>query len=427
MRPRRLLTSVSIATLCCLGATSAPVGAQTPGSGATPAKQADAKGKLVIANLAPETGDLAPLLDALRTPVQVAVDEINAAGGVNGAPVTLVTGDDGADLGTVTQTVDRLLATDGARVIIGPAASPTAAAILGHIKGKALTCSGSNSAAALDHGGPEQSGGRYFRTASPDSLQGPALAELLLSDGRSKVAVLAVEGSWLTDVGESLADELEQGGAKVVASRTYAADAGNALSVVAKALARKPDSVVVLGRQDDGAKVVQALIAAGAGPATLPTYTANGMQSTTFAAAVDPANPGAVAGIRGTAPAAAPAGVDSPFQAAFAATNIEPVFSAQTYDCTMLAALAAVKAKSTDPGKLARAFSANLRGDEDCNTFATCQALLAAGTSIHWRGASSKFDTFGKFQPDEGVYDVWGYDATGAVVTDPPSSQITIR
>jgi branched-chain amino acid transport system substrate-binding protein len=134
-----------------------------------------------------------------------------------------------------------------------------------------------------------------------------------------------------------------------------------------------------------------------------------------------------VAGIRGTAPAAAPAGIDSPFQSAFAATNVEPLFSAHTYDCTILAALAAVKARSSEPAKLAKAFTANLRGKQDCDTFAACQALLASGTSIHWRGASSRFDRFGEFQPDEGVYDVWSYDGTGAVVTDPPSSQITIR
>jgi ABC-type branched-subunit amino acid transport system substrate-binding protein len=427
MRPRRLLTAVSIATLCCLGAAAGPAAAQAPGPTGAQGKPVDPKAQLVIARLAPETGDLAPLLDALRTPVKLAVDEINAAGGVNGQPVTLVTGDDGTDTATVARTVETLLGTDGARIIIGPAASPTAAAILGDIKGKALMCSGSNSAAALDQDGPEQSGGLYFRTAPPDSLQGPALAELLLADGRTKVAVLAREDSWLSDVGKSLTDELEQGGAKVVAQRAFAADGGNAESVVAKVLAKKPDSVVVLGQQDDGAKVLQALIAAGAGPAVLPIYTSNGMQSTTFAASVDPANPGAVAGIRGTAPATAPAGLRSPFQAAFASTNIEPVFSAHTYDCTILAALAAVKAKSTDPAKVAKAFTANLRGNQDCDTFASCQALLAAGKSIHWRGASSRFDAFGKFQPDEGVYDVWGYDANGAVVTEPPSSQITIR
>jgi branched-chain amino acid transport system substrate-binding protein len=423
MRPRRLITSVSVATLCCLGAAIGPATAQTP----APTGPAADKGKLVIADLAPETGTLSTLLDALRTPVRLAVDEINAAGGVNGQPVTLVTGDDGGDEATVSRTVDALIATNGARVIIGPASSPTAAGILDDVKGKALLCSGSNSAAALDRDGPEQSGGLYFRTAPPDSLQGPALAELLLADGRSKVAILSLEDTWLADVGHALADELEQGGAKVVAQSSYPADGANVASIVAKALAKKPDSVVVLGEQDDGAKVVQALIAAGDGPATLPIYTSNAMQGTGFAALVDPANPGAVAGIRGTAAAAAPAGVDSPFHAAFAATDIEPVFSAHTYDCTILAALAAVKARSTEPAKLAKAFTANLRGKQDCDTFAACQALLAAGKSIHWRGASSKFDNFGKHQPQEGVYDVWGYDATGAVVTDPPSSQITIR
>ena len=44
-------------------------------------------GTLVLGALLPQSGDLAVIYDALRVPVQIAVDEINAAGGVNGRPV----------------------------------------------------------------------------------------------------------------------------------------------------------------------------------------------------------------------------------------------------------------------------------------------------------------------------------------------------
>jgi len=419
MHRNRLLKLASVATVLCLGAafTALPAGAQS-GSG-------NKNGTLVIGSLAPETGDLSAIVDSLRVPVQIAIDEINAAGGVNDQQVTLVTGDDGTDPEVAGQTVDRMISSDGADVIIGPASSGTALGILGKVKGKALLCSGSNTAAQLDKDGPSKTGGLYFRTAPTDALQGPALAELLLSDGHSKVGILTRNDSYGVGFGKSVATALKQGGAKVVTNVAYKAEGDNFDADVQKVLDKKPDSVIVLGFNDDGAKIVQTMIEKGAGPADLPIYTADGMQGSSFGETVDPANPGVVSGIKGTAPAAAPAGVESPFQDTFAATGTDPIFSAYYYDCTILAALASVKAKSDGATDIAKAFKANLKG-RACNTFATCKDLLVSGKKIHWQGASSGFDKFPKNQPSQGVYDVWSYDDSAEVVTEDPSSQIKI-
>jgi ABC-type branched-subunit amino acid transport system substrate-binding protein len=419
MRRTRLLQLASVATVVALGAAFAvPAGA---GSG-TP----NADGTLVIGSLAPETGDLSAIVESLRTPVQIAIDEINAAGGVGDAQVTLVTGDDGTDPEVASQTLDRMITSDKTDVIIGPASSGTALGILGKVKGKALLCSGSNTAAQLTKDGPNKTGGLYFRTAPPDELQGPALAELILSDGNSNVAILTRNDSYGVGFGKALSKALKQGGAKVAANVAYNAEGTNFDSDVEKALAKDPDSVVVLGFNDDGAKVVQTLIENGAGPADLPVYTADGMQGSSFGETVDPANPGVVSGMKGTAPAAAPAGVESPFQEVFGATGLDPIFSSYYYDCTILAALAAVKAKSDDAADMAKAFQSNLTGSVDCNTFLTCKTQLLDGKKIHWRGASSSFDKFPKNQPKQGVYDVWSYDAAAEVVTEDSSSQIAI-
>ena len=420
MHRNRLLKLASVATVLCLGAAIAavPAGAQS-GSG-------NKNGTLVLGSLAPETGDLSAIVDSLRVPVTIAVDEINAAGGVNGKPVTLVTGDDGTDPEVAAQTIDRMISSDGTDVIIGPASSGTALGILGKVKGKAALCSGSNTAAQLDKDGPKKTGGLYFRTAPTDALQGPALAELILSDGHSKAGILTRNDSYGVGFGKSVAKALKQGGAKVVTNVAYKAEGDNFDADVQKVLDKKPDSVIVLGFNDDGAKIVQTMIEKGAGPADVPIYTADGMQGSSFGETVDPANPGVVSGIKGTAPAAAPNGVESPFQDVFAATGTDPIFSSYYYDCTILSALASVKAKSDAAADIAKAFAANVKGSEDCNTFATCKDLLESGKTIHWRGASSNFDKFPKNQPNQGVYDVWSYDDSAEVVTEDPSSQIKI-
>ncbi len=121
-----------------------------------------------------------------------------------------------------------------------------------------------------------------------------------------------------------------------------------------------------------------------------------------------------MAGIKGTAPAAQPAGVQSPFLEKFAATGVDPIFSGYYYDCAILTALAAEKAKSDDAAKMRKAFAANVKGKEQCNTFADCKAFLDDGKAIRFQGASQVFrnlNKFGTFEPSAGVYEVWSYDS----------------
>ncbi|HUV11634.1 MAG TPA: ABC transporter substrate-binding protein [Acidimicrobiia bacterium] len=416
MRRNRLIKLASVVTVACLGAALSVVPAGAQGAGG-----------LVIGSLAPETGDLSAIVESLRTPVQIAVDEINAAGGVGGADVTFVTGDDGTDPEVAGQSLDTLVTSDKANIIIGPASSGTALGILPKIKtDDVLVCSGSNTSAQLTNDGPKKSGGRYKRTAPPDGLQGPALSELVLADGNSNVGILVRNDSYGVGFGKSLAKALEQGGATVVANVAYDPEAASFDADVQKVADESPDAVVIIGFNDDGAKVVQTMIGKGIGPADIGIYTADGMQGSSFGETVDPANPGVVAGIKGTAPAAAPAGIESPFQDVFDATGVDPIFSSYYYDCTILAALAAVKADSTSAKAMAKAFAKNTKGSNECNTFSTCKDLLESGEKIRYSGASSTFENFGKNEPKSGVYEIWSYDAAAEVVAQDASTQISI-
>jgi len=56
----------------------------------------------------------------------------------------------------------------------------------------------------------------------------------------------------------------------------------------------------------------------------------------------------------------------------------------------------------------------------------TVPARNGAGQTIHWRGASSTFDNFGKFQPNQGAYDTWSYNEQGKAIDSDPSVQIKI-
>jgi branched-chain amino acid transport system substrate-binding protein len=390
-------------------------------------EQSHVDGTLIFGQLAPQTGSLATIVKSLTAPVQIAVDEINAAGGFNGKPVGLAVADDasGADPDVAAASLATLLQTNGADAILGPTASGTALELLNTVRdAKILQCSGSNSAPELS---TADSGGYYFRTAPPDRLQAVAIARMALNEGRRKPAVVVRDDAYGTVFATGLRRELRKGGATPAGPVITYDPASEDLTAVGKRVAaRAPDSVIAISLVDDGARLVNALHAAGVGPNQLPLYTGDGMQDLAFASTVNPANPGLVQGIRGTAPAAAPAGIASPFTDALRRAGVLPIFSAYYYDCAILTGLAAVQAGSDDPTKMKAAFAKSLRGDTDCATFTECVKALQAGQTIHYRGASSRFDRWDRFEPGEGAYDLWSYGADGRVVTAPPQSQLHI-
>jgi len=428
-----VLCLLSLALVACSGGgsdgasgSSSSRAAPTPSSTrlSTGRDRGDVDGRLVIGQLAPQTGLLQPLLQSFTRPAQMAVDEINFAGGIGGAPVGLAVADDGSDaLPTAQASLRALLDTQHADAILGPSSSGTALSLLDDVKDEnVIMCSGSNTRAELS---VQTGNGRYFRTSPSDLLQGDALAQLVARDGRKQPVVLASDDTYGAAITAPLVRGLRRAGIRTGPVLRFDPRGTDAAARAQAALARRPDSVVVVGLAATSAPVVQALLRAGAGPAQMPTYGTDGLQGSGFGAAVDATNPRVVAGIKGTAPAAAPAGSTSPFVAAFAATGIDPVYSASTYDCTVLLALAAVKAGSDDPALMRKAFAKNVQGSTGCVTFAECRAALQAGKSIHYHGASSSFDRWRGHEPGTGVYDVWSYDPDGRVANAPPDQQIT--
>lgn len=384
-------------------------------------------GTLALGQLAPLSGRLSSISQSLTAPVQIAVDEINAAGGVNGKPVTLKVADDGGgeNEDVANKALDGLLRGQKVDAIIGPTATGTALDQLETVRDAgAIECSGSNSAEELSD---SSATGAYFRTAPPDRLQALALARLVGTSGRKRPVIVArndAYGATFTNrVRRELAKQKIATAGPVI---TYDPGAADLTAVAEKVKARKADSVVAISLTEDGARLVKALTAQGIGPGALPLFAPDGMQSTTFHTSVDAANPAAVKGIVGTAPAAAPATPENAFTAAMRRAGVAPIFSAYYYDCTVLMALAAQQAKTDNGVKMRRTFAKSLAGATDCTSYAECKRALQLGKTIHYRGASSRFDRWDGNEPGQGSYDVWSYGPDGAVVTGPPTQQIAV-
>lgn len=399
----------------------------TPSSSSTtttsrPARADDA---LILGQLAPLTGPVETLADSFTTPVRLAVDEMNLSGGVNGKPVQLIVADDGSATGTGRAAFTKLVDTDHVDAVIGPSTSQLALELRDQHEAAnpVVICSGSNTYGPLSERGDDR---YYFRTAPSDRIQAKALARLVAVNGHRRPLVIAApRDTYTMPFAQATIRELRRQRTRPLPVVTFRAG-GDPTRVVTKGLEGDPDAIVLIGFPDAVAPALRALIAREHGPLQTPTYGSDGLQNADLGRLVDPANPAVVAGLIGTTPAGAPTGILHPFNAQMASTGTESFFSASTYDCTMLVALAAVAAGSDDPAAISRHFARNLRGSIDCQTFADCRAALGRGRTIHYRGAASNYEQWAGFEPGTGAYDVWRLGLDARPVLDPAANQIQV-
>lgn len=367
---------------------------------------------LTIGTLLPETGQLAFLGPPMVEGVNMAIRDINEAGGVLDSDVTLVQGDDGTDPDVANTTVDRLIGTEGVNAIIGAAASGITRQVVDKITGAGiLECSPSNTAADLRGAGND---GFYFRTAPSDDLQGPVLAEYVIDDGYANIAVIVRADEYGAGFADFLVPALEEGGATVVYNEQYDPAATNFDAEVQAIAAESPEAIVLISFEE-GVQIVQAMIEAGIGPDTVPLYIADGLASGDLGERINADDPTVAFGIKGTQPSAAPESGAAFFPDAFAefAPDTDVIYSSQAYDCAILIALAAEAAGSADPAEIRDNMEAVSSEGTKCSTFAECKELLAGGEDIDYDGASGPIELDGS-DPSVGSYDLYEYGEDGA-------------
>jgi ABC-type branched-subunit amino acid transport system substrate-binding protein len=223
-------------------------------------------GPLVIGYLLPQTGNLAFLGPPEIAAAQLAVNDINAAGGVLGQQVQLIQRDSGDTTTDIaTQSVDALLQA-GANAIIGAASSGVSLTVIDTITGAGvLQFSPANTS---DQFTTYNDNGLYFRTAPPDTLQAEALADLIVEDGNNTVGILALNDPYGTGLAENVKNNLVAAGLAEGDIQTiiYDPQAANFDSEVQQMVDFNPDAVAVIGF-DESSRIIEGLNANGIGPA----------------------------------------------------------------------------------------------------------------------------------------------------------------
>ncbi|MDQ3615946.1 MAG: ABC transporter substrate-binding protein, partial [Actinomycetota bacterium] len=335
-------------------------------------------GTLTIGSLLPQTGDLAFLGPPEFAGVDLAVQEINAAGGVLGNDVKEIDADSGDGTPDIAGAeVDSLLNAK-ADAIIGAAASGVSVSVIDKITGAGVVhFSPANTAAGFD---TYDDNGLYFRTAPSDVLQGEILANLVVEDGFDNVAIMGRQDFYGEGLAERTQEVLEEKGATVAEFVLYSADAQNYTAEVAKIAASKPDALVLVAFEET-TKIIPQLIAKGIGPQDIQIYFVDGNLADYSSENFD------LTGVKATVPGAAEP--DQEFIKNL--KEIDPklkdlTYGAESYDAVMITALAAVAAED-DSGEAIGSEIINVTKDgTECSSFEDCSKLLEEGEDIDYSG-----------------------------------------
>jgi branched-chain amino acid transport system substrate-binding protein len=350
---------------------------------ADPQCEGTGDGTLNFGGLLPQTGDLSFLGPPEEAGAQLAVTDINAAGGVLGQDVAFTPGDSGdADPDVANPTVDAHL-NAGADVIIGAAASGISLNVIDKITGACVIhfSPANTSPQFTDYDDDDM----YFRTAPSDILQGQVLADLMIEDGVASAAILARQDSYGEGLLQYTQIPFEDQGGEVVLDQVYDPEASSFEAEVDAVISEDADALVMIGFDESG-RILSSLFESGFTPDQKQIYLVDGNIGN--ALGDDFSEPGTLVGVKGTLPSAE---LTEEFRGRLLEVDpnlIDYSYSAETYDALIISALAAIIADTDEPAAVARAINGVTRDGEKCETFADCVALIEGGDDIDYDGPS---------------------------------------
>jgi neutral amino acid transport system substrate-binding protein len=416
-----LLTTVTGLTITSCDNSKKPEGS-VPVANNSPAGSGDSQG-LKLGSLFSSTGDIASIAQPLPTVAKMAVDTVNACGGVNGAPVTLISEDDQSDPSAGTTAMTKLVSIDKVAGVVGSFASSisTAAADIAVKNQVTIISPGSTSPAFTERAKQGVYQGYWARTAPPDTYQSQAMAQLAIKKGYKRVATIAINNDYGVGFEKQFVAAFKKLGGTVVneAKPTrYDAKGASFSSEVKEALQDKPQALAAIVYPESGSILLKDAYEQGLSKG-VTIMLPDGAYSPKFPEQVGKTADGKfiLDGAIGTVPGAHGKALED-FNKKWAATG-KPLTSylQHTWDATALLMLAAQAAK-TNTGEGIKSKLHEVAGGPGEEVSDLCQAMtmIKAGKKINYQGASGNVDI--DAQGDViGTYDIWQVQADGTLKT----------
>lgn len=242
--PVMIVVLVLLLAACGRGASSESEG-QGAGAGNAP---------IVIGVTGPLTGDNAEYGKQWRKGFDLALDEINGAGGVRGRPLEYVFEDTQSDPKQTPAVAQKFVADSKIAAVIGDFSSPASMAASPIYQRAGLVQLG------ITNSHPDFTGtGDYiWSNTSNQRDDAPYLARLTVQDlQKKKLAVLYQNTDWGKTTVDLFIGKAEELGAEIVVKEAYLTSEKDFRPILTKARDANPDALVLISYYNDGALIAQ--------------------------------------------------------------------------------------------------------------------------------------------------------------------------
>ena len=174
------------------------------------------QGGVTIGRILPLTGPAASYGKSEQKGTLLALEEVNAAGGIGGKTLDILFEDSQCNVKDGVNAMKKLVEIHDVPAVLGATISGVTLAVAPIAnERKVLLLSPLSSAAAITNAGPF-----VFRVMPSDAFQSAILAEWILAEGHKKVAVLGIDNAWGKGVAEEFARSFTGAGGTIVLKET---------------------------------------------------------------------------------------------------------------------------------------------------------------------------------------------------------------
>lgn len=229
-------------------------------SSCAPKEQATSGNEFVIGLLAPLTGDIADYGARGRNAALMAVDEVNASGGIKGKKIKLVIEDDKGSPKDAVAAMQKLVNVDDVPVVIGGLMSGVGLAIapIAEQNKVVLMAPGSSNPSFRD------AGDYCFRDWASDDLDGRIMANYMFKNkGIREVAVLTMQNDYCLGLAQTFKKSFIELGGKVIFEEQFPPQTSQFQNILAKMKRVSPEAVFLSAQPKEGGFAVKQMAELG--------------------------------------------------------------------------------------------------------------------------------------------------------------------
>jgi len=236
---------------------------------------AQTKDPILIGVSGPLTGQYAQYGAQWKKGFDLALDEINASGGINGRPLAYEFEDTQSDPRQTVTVARKFVADERIVVEVGDFSSAASMAASPIYQAAGMVQFGFTNS----HPDFTKGGDFVWSNAVNQADEMPLLANFLRDLGLKKIAVLHLNSDWGRTAKDLLVEAVKARGGEIVGAEAYLADEKDFRSAIVRLRGANPDSIALISYYPDGAQLTRQIRQAGI---TLPIVAGGSIYSPKF-------------------------------------------------------------------------------------------------------------------------------------------------